>query len=206
MAAKAKKDAGGKPPKPPKPLGAEEALAAVGDQERPEPERIAAAERLGALKHTAAIDRLFAIFESAETYLARAIGAALRAMDAGAKVVKGLRSPDPAVRERAAERLLRLGDPKTEAAILDGLKDPEPRVRRALIQALARIPGQKPRQAIEKALKDRDPSVRSMAAAGLGATKDAAVAPVLKAALDAETDDIARDFIERAIRTTTPAS
>ena len=94
MAGKKAKPAG-------EPLSADDALAALSDPERPEPERIEAVRRLGALKHLPAIEPLFFVRESAETDLARAIQEALREMDAGAEVVKGLRSPDPGLREAA---------------------------------------------------------------------------------------------------------
>jgi HEAT repeat protein len=180
-------------------LSPDEALAVLADPERPEAERIAAAERLGALGHTAAIDRMFAVRERCETYLARAIGAALRAMNAGPEVAKGLRSADPEARIRAAERLLRLDDPRMEASILEGLRDPEPRVRRALVQALARIESPSAAAAVDRALADRHPDVRAVAVAAVGARRDPAAAAKLRDLLERESDDVVRDFIERAL-------
>jgi HEAT repeat protein len=177
-----------------------EALTALHDQERPEAERVAAADALARMGSEGAIDAMFSVLESAEAGLGLALAEALRAMNAGAVLAGRLSSGDDEVRRTAALFLVRLGDSQTAEALIRACADPDAKVRSQVCQALARLEAPGVLDALRGRLGDPSPDVRSMAAYGVAARGAAADAAAVSAALDAEEDPVARTFLRQALR------
>jgi HEAT repeat protein len=175
-------------------------LKLLADDEQPEPRRIEAARALGEKRERAAIDRMLAIADRSEAFLAKAIVEALRAMDAHEVLGERLKGPDPAARADAAKKLSRLMDARALPTLLAAAKDAAPEVRRAAVHGVSFLPGKESFDALVAALSDADPEVRAYAAAGIGRSGDPRAARTLAAAREGEQDDIVRDFIDAAIR------
>lgn len=102
--------------------------------------------------------------------------------------LRQLRSPRPARRARAAERLGKRGDPRTVEPLAAALKDDETVVRGAAAEALGLIGDERVIAPLVEALQDRDSYVRAVVAVALGRVGDARAAAPL-AALLADTDE-----------------
>lgn len=88
------------------------------------------------------------------------------------------------VRERASRILQWMGDRSSIAPLREALSDPEGIVRSNSAEALARIGGVEELATLQRVLKeDPDPGVRALTANALGQMHDAAVVPLLVAAL-----------------------
>ncbi|GIW72207.1 MAG: hypothetical protein KatS3mg102_1749 [Planctomycetota bacterium] len=183
-------------------MDVDEALAVLADDTRDEPARLGAVAVLRTGARIEHLDRMFAVLERAETELALAISEALRAMNAQAVLTRLLRTGSERERALAAMRLVRLGDARAVPALLECARtEQQPRVRALIYEALARLsaePGVA--EALLEGLDDPDPDVRCHAAYGLGTSGAAAARAALEQRLEAENDDVAREFIERASR------
>ncbi len=90
-----------------------------------------------------------------------------RGAEGHARLVEaGLASTAPAIRDRAALLLGRLGDPASSAALVRAALDPLPSLRARAVEALAGIPGTKP-ALIAPALVDPSAEVRGSGARAL---------------------------------------
>jgi HEAT repeat protein len=183
------------------PSTAEQALAILEDEERPEHERLEAVAFLRDNGRAEHVDRLFTVLERSEVGLGLPIVEALRAMNAQALVTRHLRFGRPTQRQLAAMRLVRLADAAAAPALLEARKDPIARLRVDVYEALARIPtAPGVLDGLIDGLTDPDPDARSAAVWGLGASGDAVALPHLQQRLDRETDDVSRHFLKQAIR------
>ncbi len=83
------------------------------------------------------------------------------------KWIKELGSDDPAIRQRAREQLVALGDPDVTRALVGELVDPRKQVRWEAAKALIEIADPVSAPALMNALDDEDSDVRWMAGKGL---------------------------------------
>ncbi len=183
------------------------------DPEAAPDKRIEAANELAktGARDDAAAERMFALLESAEPEIARAASAALRAMKGlGADLVKKAEAEaDPAARIRLVRKIAWLKDEGRGGDALASFlaRDPEAKVRREAIRGLGMLaPTERTVRALSDALGDGSHQVRALAAGGLAelgrrdAKAKAAVLPKLRASLEREEDEIARDFLKSALR------
>jgi putative membrane-bound dehydrogenase-like protein len=111
-----------------------------------------------------------------------------------------------AVRERAVERLGKLG-PDAVAVLEAVLKEGKTtEARRNAVWALTRIEGESARAAVRRALADRDDSVRQTAVYSAGLHRDAAARPALAALLAAAPPPIRREAATALGRIGNPAA
>ncbi|NLX98839.1 MAG: hypothetical protein GXY83_22005 [Rhodopirellula sp.] len=94
-----------------------------------------------------------------------------RAETAG-QCLDDLRCPVASVRQQAAQRLGRIGDPAATPELIRAMEDPEKTVRREAAKALGSIKDDRAVPALCKALADSDANVRFYAAYALGEIKD----------------------------------
>jgi len=179
---------------------AAEALRVLDDEERPEPERIAAARQLASCGTIRQIAPMLSVLERAEAGLGLEITDALRTLGAGAVLARDLKHGTDERRERAAIALVRLKDPSTLPALREALRDPVEKVRQQVCQGLARLEGPEPARLLVRALSDPSSDVRCLAADALWRRGAHEAEPDLRAALAGETDDLARDYFEEALR------
>jgi HEAT repeat protein len=179
---------------------AEEALAALRDDERPEAERILAAQALSTLGTIKCIGPMFETLERSESGLGLEIAAALRALQAGALLTRDLKTGNERRREIAALGLLRLNDPGTVPALLGAQGDSEERIRVRVFEALARIATTEALDALEAALSDDNADVRCTAADAMARHRRAGASEAIERQLEVETDSVARSYLERALK------
>jgi HEAT repeat protein len=100
-----------------------------------------------------------------------------------------LEDPYPRARQTAAETLERFGGETAGRALVRGLDDPMTEVRLAAVKGVRSLepPGATPSLA-RLLLEDSEWEIRVQAAGALGQTGDPEVVPVLRAALDDESD------------------
>ncbi len=198
-------------------------LEVLLDQDQPTAKRVEAANAVAAEVAKAGgrcpddeggrtADLLFAVLEEAEPDLGQATAAALRAMKglAADLAKRAAAEPDGAARAWLVRRLAWLRD-ATEAgaaALAAFLDDSVGRVRREAVRGLSMLPPT-PRSlaALLAALHDPSHELRALAAGGLAelGRRDekarGATVPALRAALEDDEDETARDFMKGALRT-----
>lgn len=116
-----------------------------------------------------------------------------------------LNDPDPQVKIKAAEVLLKLGDSSGLMTLVEEAKHKQAVIRLAAVSTsipFAASASNKPQVVVLliTALRDEDKDVRGAAAAGLGEVGDPSAATELRLALAAETDETVKLVIEQQLR------
>jgi putative membrane-bound dehydrogenase-like protein len=94
-------------------------------------------------------------------------------------LVQRLTDARPAIRDRAAETLVKLGEPVVEELIEAFTRSENADLRRRVVRILSRIEGEKSKAALRTALGDDDFGVRQLAVRSLGTLKDRSAVPAL---------------------------
>lgn len=106
-------------------------------------------------------------------------------------VFQSAESDDPRVRRYLALALGHLGDPEAVPVLLDGIEDEDPETRIYSIWSLGRIGDARAVEPLLVLARNDDPGIRKMAVYGLGMLREQKAVPVLQAALDDSTFDVA---------------
>ncbi len=155
----------------------------------PDPvKRLAAAEDLGELRRSEAIDALLLAAGDGEPERAVRSGAILALGwigDTSCAFSVAQRLDDPAVDVRlsAAKTLARLNNPVATPALITASRDADPDVRAAVISALGWQKDAQAKETVTAALKDEDMNVRAAAAGALGLLGETNSASALMASL-----------------------
>jgi HEAT repeat protein len=108
--------------------------------------------------------------------------------------------PDPVVRQRAAESLMRLGGDAVLPYLTRGLADPMERVRRAAVQGVSKLDPLAAKEALVRLLhEDAVWEIRAEAAHALGLTGDPGIMPELERALE-DANEYVRTAATNALR------
>ena len=95
------------------------------------------------------------------------------------ELVHRLGDARPAVRDRAMETLVSIGEPVVEALAKALVQSEAADLRRRVLRVLSRIEGEEAKEALRAALVDEDPGVRQLAVRSLGTLRDRSVVPAL---------------------------
>jgi HEAT repeat protein len=102
------------------------------------------------------------------------------------------RSESRIVRDHAASRLGRLGDPRAIPPLMKMLHDPEAQVRFGVIEALGRLKAKEAEDFLRETLDDPSPLLRIAAADALGHIGAVDAVPVLRKCVDSDPDPYVR--------------
>ncbi|MDA7500182.1 HEAT repeat domain-containing protein [bacterium] len=95
------------------------------------------------------------------------------------KLIQRLTDARPAIRDRAAETLVKVGKPVAEELIEALTQSENADLRRRVVRILSRIKGEEPKAALRTALVDVDSGVQQLAVRSLGTFKDRSAVPAL---------------------------
>jgi len=182
----------------------EAALSLLRAAERPEEERIVAAQRLAELGATDAVDPMLAVLQTSEGELRRAVIAALHTLGATTVLLAWLSQREVPRRQLAAHCLMLLADPAAEVGMIEALPVGDMEVQVALALAIAAIGSERGLRALAGLLADAQPTARGAAALAIGRFRSNEARGILERALARESDPTVRGLLEDSLREVVP--